>query len=84
MKKWLRKLADNLKILSGKAVEPLFAMIGSVLGAILNSLGKAFWFVDEHTWALIISVAGLIVLWLMQKVELKSTLKKDFIVYNGL
>ena len=68
-KKWLDRLADELKRLSGKAVEALPAIIGSVVGAILSFLGKAVGFVAEHTWALIVFVAGLIGWWLMQKVK---------------
>ena len=44
----------------GKAIEALPAIVGSVVGAILRFLGKAVGFVTEHTWALIVFVAGLI------------------------
>ena len=44
------------------------AVAGSVVGAILNFLGKAVGFVAEHTWALIVFVAGLVGWWFMQKV----------------
>ena len=44
----------------GKRVEALPAIVGSVVGAILNFLGKTVGFVAEHTWALIVFVAGLI------------------------
>ena len=60
LKKWLDRLADALKRLAGKAVEALPATVGSVAGAILSFLGKAVGFVAEHTWALIVFVAGLI------------------------
>ena len=66
---WLGRLADTLKRLAGKAVEALPAIVESVFGAILSFLGKAVGFVAEHTWALIVSVVGLIGLWLMQKVK---------------
>ena len=69
LKKWLNRLADALKRLAGKAVEALSAIVGSVLDAILSSFGKAVAFVAEHTLALIVFVAGLIGLWLMQKVS---------------
>ena len=69
LKKWLDRLADTLKRLVGKAVEALPAIIGSVVGAILSFLGKTFEFVTDHTWALIIFIAGLIAWWLMQKVR---------------
>ena len=69
LKKWLDRLADALKRLSGKAVEALLAIVGSVVGAILSFLGKAVGFVAEHTWALIVFVVGLIGWWLMQKVK---------------
>ena len=41
LKKWLDRLANALKRLEGKAVEALLAIVGSVVGAILNFLGKA-------------------------------------------
>ena len=69
LKKWLDRLADALKRLAGKAVEALPAIVGSVVGAILSFLGKAVGFVAEHTWALIVFVAGLAGWWLMQKVK---------------
>ena len=56
------------KRLVGKAVEVLPAIVGNVVGAILSFLGKAVGFVAEHTWALIVFVAGLIGVWLMQRV----------------
>ena len=62
-------MADALKRLAGKAVEALPAIVGSVVGAIFCFLGKTVGFVAEYTWALIIFVAGLIGLWLMQKVK---------------
>ena len=36
------------------------AVVESVVGAILNFLGKAVGFVADHTWTLIVFVAGLI------------------------
>ena len=65
LKKGLDRLADALKRLAGKAAEALSAIAGSVVGAILIFFGKAVGFVAEHTWALIVFVAGLISLWLM-------------------
>ena len=41
LKKWLDRLANALKRLAGKAIEALLAIVGSVVGAILNSLSKA-------------------------------------------
>ena len=76
LKKWLSRLADALKRLAGKAVEALPAIVGSVAGTILSFLGKAVGFVAEHTWALIIFDAGLIGVWLMQKVSGKQAGKK--------
>ena len=61
LKKWLDRLANALKRLAGKAVEALPAIVGSAVGAILSFLGKTVEFVAEHTWALIVSVVGLIV-----------------------
>ena len=65
LKKWLDRLAEALKRLARKAVEALPAIVGSVVGAILSFLGKAVGFVAEHTWALIVFVAGFIGVWLM-------------------
>ena len=45
------------------------AIVESVVGAFLSFLGKAVGFVAEHTWALIVFVAGLISVWLMQRVK---------------
>ena len=58
-----------LKGLQGiaQAVEALPTIVGSVVGTALSFLGKAVGFVAEHTWALIVSVAGLIAWWLMEK-----------------
>ena len=69
LKKWLDRLADALKRLAGKVVETLPAIVGTVVGAILSFLRKAVGFVAEYTWTLIVFVAGLIGLWLMQKVK---------------
>ena len=69
LKKWLDRLADALKRLSGKVVKALPAIVGSVVGAILSFLGKAVGFVAEHTWAVIVFVEGLIGVWLMQRVR---------------
>ena len=66
---WLDRLANALKRPAGKVVEALPAIMGSAVGAILSFLGKAVGFVAEHTWALIIFVAGLIGVWLMQKAK---------------
>ena len=54
------------------------AIVGSVVSAILCFLGKAMGFVAEHTWALIVFVAGLIGVWLMQRVSKKQARKKFF------
>ena len=70
MKKWLDRLADALKRLAGKDVEALPAIVESVVGALLSFLGKAVeFFVANHICALIVFVAGLISVWLMQKVK---------------
>ena len=61
---WL--IDDTLKILSEKAVEALPAILRGVVGAIWISchfvviLSKAVGLVAEHTWALIVFVAGLL------------------------
>ena len=70
LKKWLDRLADELKRLAGKAVEALPAIVGCVAGAILSFLGKAVGFVAEHTWALIVFAAGLIGVWLIQRIKI--------------
>ena len=67
MKKWLDRLADALKRLAVKTAEALPAIVGSVAGAILSFLGKTVGCVAEYTWILIVSVAGLVGWWLMQK-----------------
>ena len=67
LKKWLDRLANTLKRLMGKAAEVLPAIVGSVVGVILSFLGETVGFVAQHTWALIVFVAGLAASWLMQK-----------------
>ena len=66
---WLDRLADALRRLAGESVDALPAIVGSVTGAILSFLGKAVEFGAEHTWSLIVLVAGLVGWWLMQKVK---------------
>ena len=69
LKKMFRQVSRCTQKARGKVVEGLTAIVGSVVGAILNFLGKAVGFVAEHTWALIVFVAGLIDIWLMQRVH---------------
>ena len=57
------------KRLTGKAVEALPAIVGSIVGAILSFLGKAAGFVAEDAWALIVFAVGLIGVWFMQRVK---------------
>ena len=64
---WLEKLANAIKLLTGKAAEAVKAIVVSVLGAILSFLKKTVGFIGEHTLALIVFVAGLVGVWLMQK-----------------
>ena len=45
------------------------AIVRSVVGAVLSFFAKAVGFVAEHTWGLIVFVAGLYGWWLMQKVK---------------
>ena len=66
-KNWLGRLADPLKRLVRKAAKVLPAIVGSVVGAILSFLEKTVGFSAEHTWALIVFVAGRICVWLMQR-----------------
>ena len=72
LKKWLDRLPDALKRFAGNVFEALPAIVGSVAGAIVSFLGKAVGFAAEHTWALIVFVAGLIGVWLMQRVSRKK------------
>ena len=67
LKKWLDRLVDALKRLAVKFVEALPAIVGSAAGAIFSFLGKAVGFIAEHTWTLIVFVAGLVGWWLMPK-----------------
>ena len=67
LKKWLDRLANTIKRLMVKAAEELPAIVGSVVGVILSFLGETVGFVAQHTWALIVFVAGLAAWWLMQK-----------------
>ena len=69
LKKWLDRLADAFKKLAGNTFEALSAIVGSAVGTILDFLGKTVGFVAEHTWALIVFVAGLVGWWLIQKVK---------------
>ena len=76
MKKWLGRLSDALRRLTGKAVEVLPAIMRSVVGAILIFLDKAVEFVAEHTWTLIVFVVGLIGVWLIQRESRKQAGKR--------
>ena len=67
LKKLLDRLADALKRLAGKVVKALPVIVGNIVGT--SFLKKAVGFVAEHTWALIVFVAGLVSWWLMQKVK---------------
>ena len=69
LKIWLDRLANALKGLERKAAEVSPTIAGSVAGAILSYFGKAVRFVAEHTWFLIVFLAGLVGWWLMQKVK---------------
>ena len=68
LNKWLKRLADVLKWLAGKAVEALPAIVESVV----SFLGKVVGFVAEHTRISIVFVAGRIGVWLMQRVSRKQ------------
>ena len=46
----VRQASRSTKKARGKSVEALPAIVGSVVGAILNFLGKTVAFVAEHTW----------------------------------
>ena len=77
MKKWLNRPADPFKRFAGNAVsrQVLPGIVGSVLGAILSFLGKAVGFVSKYKWTLIAFAAGLIRVWLMQKVSQEANWK---------
>ena len=49
LKKWLNKLVDALKRLSGKAVKVLSAIARCVVGAIFSFLDEAVGFLAKHT-----------------------------------
>ena len=49
LKKWLNKLADALKRLSGKVVKVLSAIARCVVGAIFSFLDEAVGFLTKHT-----------------------------------
>ena len=66
--RWLSRLADALKRLAGKAAEALPTILRSVVGTILIFYSKAVGLVAEHTWALIVVVAGLIEILVKQKI----------------
>ena len=76
LKKWLSRLTDTLKRLPGKAVEVLPAIVGGVVGALLSFPGKSVGFIAEHTWPLIVFAAGLMGVWLIQRVSRKQAGKK--------
>ena len=69
LKKWSDRLANAIKRLTGKFVEALPGIAGSVVGVILSLLGKAVRFIAEHTWTLIVFVARLVGWRFMQKVK---------------
>ena len=75
LKKWFERLADELKRVAGTVeafeafLEAFLVIVWSVVSTILSFLGKVVGFVAKHTWALIVFVAGLICVWLMQKVK---------------
>ena len=60
LRKWLDRLVEAPKGLAGKAAEALPPILGSIVGATLGFLGKAVGFVAEHTWVLIVFVAGVV------------------------
>ena len=64
-----KDLQDRLLKAMPQGIVYYKTIIRSIVGAILSFLGKAVGFVAEHTWALIVFVAGLVGWWLMQKVK---------------
>ena len=56
----------TIQRIAGKAIEASPVIVGSVVSATLNFLGKALGFFAEHTQILIVLVAGFIEIWLMQ------------------
>ena len=83
----VRQASRCTQKIAGKAVEALPAIVGSVVGAILSLLGEVVVFFAEHTWVLIVFVAGLIGVWMMQNFSGKQARKKLYgatLVFHGL
>ena len=76
-KKWFNKLA-TYKILAGKVAEPLLDILGRVVGVILGFCGRAVGFVAEHRWVLTVFVAGILGVWLMQKIKTQTKSKINY------
>ena len=76
---WLDRLANALKRLAGKAFEIVKAIVVNILGAILSFLKKTVGSVAEHTWALIVFVAGPVFWQLMQKVKKSQVFASAFL-----
>ena len=62
--KWLDRLTNAHERLSGKVAKELPAIFGAILSFLNNSVE----YVAKHTYALIVFAAGLIGVWMIQKV----------------
>ena len=64
VKDWIKKQLTNLgKLLStlaGKAAAALPGIIGSIVSWLLSTTGKVISWFGEHTWALVVLVAGML------------------------
>ena len=58
-------------------------LLDKVADALKRLLGKAMGFVSEHTWILIVFIAGRIGAWLMQRVLRKQAGKKVIVFFCG-
>ena len=60
VKKQLRALRGLLANLAGKAAAAIPGIIGSIVSWLLSTAGKAVGWLAEHVWALVIAIAGLL------------------------
>jgi len=66
LKEWVKKQLEAIKRLlgrlAGKAAAALPGVIGSVVSWILSTLGKAVGWLAQNTWAVLVGVAGLLLI----------------------
>ena len=65
----VKQASRSPKRLAEKALETLLAVVESAVGALFSFLSKAIGLLAEHTWTLIVLIAGLARVWLMQKMK---------------